>query len=317
MTTRENYNPLISVGIPVTKSQFLAKTIRDSLNQSYKHLEILILNNASTREKGDEIEKIVHCFNDKRIFYFRNKTQLPMIQNWNKVLSYANGDYFSLLCDDDYWEREFIEKMIDLAIKYPNTNLFHCRVLIHRANGKEMLLSPLCNEFEDCLDFIYHRIKGWRLQYLSDFMARTSSLREIGGFVDLPDGWGSDDLTWVNLSKKGGVAYNDLVLFNYNDNIVNTTNSGNINNKLIATNIYVKHVYSIISEFPEYNTYNKLKKELIVNELTQYFKRNYLKYVEKKLDSIKYIPSFVIPIYILIAKGINKYNKYIIKKIDI
>ena len=78
---------LVSVGIPVVKSNFLLTTIESCQKQTYKNLEILILNNASTKEKGDEIESIVNGFNDNRIKYYRNEIQLPMIENWNCVLS--------------------------------------------------------------------------------------------------------------------------------------------------------------------------------------------------------------------------------------
>ena len=66
----KNNNILVSVGIPVVKSIYLSSAIESCLNQKYTFLEIIILNNASTNEVGDEIELIVKKFDDKRLKYY-------------------------------------------------------------------------------------------------------------------------------------------------------------------------------------------------------------------------------------------------------
>jgi hypothetical protein len=48
--------------------------------------------------------------------------------------------------------------------------------------------------------------------YLSDFVVKTESLKEINGFIDFPDGWGSDEFTWFKIAMNGGIAYTPSVL---------------------------------------------------------------------------------------------------------
>jgi len=282
----------VSIGIPVVKTKFLKNAIESCIFQSYTNIEIIILNNAYSLELQDEIEEILKGYSDERIRYYRNDVQLPMIQNWNRVFSFAKGEFFSLLCDDDKWDFTFIEKMIVLSDKYPNTNLFHSRVLIlENDNINNSQISPLCNEYEDCLDFIYHRLKGFRLQYLSDFMVRTSKLYDLGGFTYLPDGWGSDDITWFKLAKNGGVAYCQEVLFTYNNNDINTSNSKEFKNKFESIDLYM-----------DYTTVEKIKMNLIQRELVFNNERAYFKLLSDKLKTNKFIPNFVVPILILILK---------------
>jgi len=301
---------LVSVGIPVVKSNFLLTTIESCQKQTYKNLEILILNNASTKEKGDEIESIVNGFNDNRIKYYRNEIQLPMIENWNCVFKYAKGEFFSLLCDDDMWEPEFIQELIFLSYKYPTTNLFHSRVLITQKNEiKNSFYSPLCFEYENCLDFMYHRLKGWRFHFLSDFIARTSALKEIGGFIELPDGWGSDDITWFNIAKDGGVAYSDKPLFIYNNNPENISNSNNNNNKFESLPIYIKFVKDIISNIPINDSTDKLNKQFILNELPAYQKRYFIILTISKFKNKKYILKHFMPFLVFLYKGYKILSK--------
>jgi glycosyltransferase involved in cell wall biosynthesis len=304
-----NNNPLVSVGIPIVKSSYLTSAIESCLNQDYKNMEIIILNNAESKEVGDEIESIVKKHKDIRIKYFRNTKQLPMVENWNKVLSYSAGDLFSLLCDDDYWEPLFIQKMVNLAIKYPNINLFHSRVLISKVygNNNNFFLSTLCNEYEDTLDFIYHRIKGFRHQYLSDFMVRLSSIRRIGGFIDLPDGWGSDDITWFLVAASGdGVAYDSELLFLYRDHEQSVSNLKNYTNKLKSLAIYVNYVLSILSNIEETNKIESIKKNAIIMELKNYEYRSYIGLLQKKIAVNFFVPTLFIPFFVTFHKTLRK-----------
>lgn len=312
----KNNNILVSVGIPVVKSIYLSSAIESCLNQKYTFLEIIILNNASTKEVGDEIELIVKKFDDKRLKYYRNTEQLPMIENWNKVLSYATGNLFSLLCDDDYWKPHFIQNMVVLANMYPNVNLFHSRVLVTKGNeiNNKSILSPLCNEYEDTLDFIYHRIRGFRNQYLSDFMVRLPMIRKIGGFVDLPDGWGSDDITWFLVAASGeGVAYDSDVLFIYRDHDENITNLKNNTNKLKSIPIYINYVLSILSNFDNFNEIESIKKNAIISELKNYENRNIISLLQKKITANSIVPNLFIPYIVVVYKTYRNLKLKIIK----
>lgn len=129
-------NPLISIGLPVVKSDFLIKSIDSCLKQSYNNIEIIIQNNAKDQNIKDEINRIVSKYSDIRIKYFETKKQLPMVQNWNATLHKANGEYFCILCDDDFWEPTFLEEIIRLSRKFEMINLFHSRVAVVNENEK-------------------------------------------------------------------------------------------------------------------------------------------------------------------------------------
>ena len=83
--------PLVSIAIPAYKKKFLAEAIQSVLNQSIQDFELIIVNDKSP----EDIDCVVENFNDKRIRYFTNDTNLGgknPAQNWNKCLSYAQGE---------------------------------------------------------------------------------------------------------------------------------------------------------------------------------------------------------------------------------
>ena len=60
---------LVSIIMPVFNGEYLKLAIESILNQTYKNIEFLIMNDGST----DKTEEIVKEFNDERIVYFQIK----------------------------------------------------------------------------------------------------------------------------------------------------------------------------------------------------------------------------------------------------
>ena len=90
--------PLVSVCIPsYNKEEFIASTLESVLQQTYRHLEVVITDNDSTDGTVAQIQK----FTDPRIRLIQNGVNLGLGGNWNKALSCATGTYVKLLCADD------------------------------------------------------------------------------------------------------------------------------------------------------------------------------------------------------------------------
>ncbi len=258
---------LITVGIPVIKSCFLRKSINKALEQSYPKFEILVLNNAENKITRNEIKCIVNEYSDIRIKYLENKKQIPMIKNWNLLLDHSLGEFFTILCDDDLWEPDFLQEMYNLTLDFPETNLFHSRTSYIDGNDETISLGPNCPKYEDVLDFIYYRLKGYRKFFLSDFMTRTDILKKIGGFVDLPSGWGSDDLTWFKIASYGGVVCSNKILFKYRISEINISNKSKVSSRINALNIQKKLILEIVNNYDEDVFLKEIKKARIQNEI--------------------------------------------------
>lgn len=105
MTTNQ---PLVSIGMPVYNGgQYLRGTLDSLLEQTYRHCEIIISDNAST----DTTAAICQEFaaRDNRVRYHRNQTNIGPYRNFRKVLALATGEYFMWAAHDDRWEPEFVE----------------------------------------------------------------------------------------------------------------------------------------------------------------------------------------------------------------
>ena len=108
---------LVSVIIPYyNKKKFINKTINSAINQTYKHIEILIVyddENIDDLKFINEIKK-----KDKRIVVIQNKKKKGAGTSRNIGISNSNGKYIAFLDADDIWETNKLEKQI----KFMDTN---------------------------------------------------------------------------------------------------------------------------------------------------------------------------------------------------
>lgn len=197
-------NELISIAIPAYKSKYLKEAIDSVLSQTYSNFELIIVNDKSP----EDLDSIVLSYKDSRIRYYKNDINLgkeSIALNWNKCLSYAKGEYFTLLCDDDIMKNNFIETMIKYADKHPSCNVFKTRsYIINKEINNIIGETPKWDEFQDEKQFIDNKLRGLRKHTISEFFYRTSHIKKIQ-YVPYPAGYYSDDASILQFIEKGGI----------------------------------------------------------------------------------------------------------------
>jgi predicted O-linked N-acetylglucosamine transferase (SPINDLY family)/glycosyltransferase involved in cell wall biosynthesis/predicted O-methyltransferase YrrM len=103
--------PLVSICIPLfNKIEYIDRTLKIALAQTYPHLEIVVNDNGST--DGSDLIAKKYQASDSRIKYHRLEHTLPVYESWQYTLLLAKGDYIHLLCADDCIAPNFIEEMM-------------------------------------------------------------------------------------------------------------------------------------------------------------------------------------------------------------
>ncbi len=97
-----------SVIVPIYNSEKYLKKCLDSLvNQTFKNIEIILVNDGSTDNSEDIIKQYLK---DKRIIYLK-KENGGQASARNLGLSKAKGDYISFIDSDDYVDLDMFEKL--------------------------------------------------------------------------------------------------------------------------------------------------------------------------------------------------------------
>jgi glycosyltransferase involved in cell wall biosynthesis len=113
--------PLVSVLIPSYNSaHFLDETIKSVLDQTFSNFELIIVDDQSTDNTDEVVQKYL---NDGRVTYYKNEINLGLSGNFNKCLSYANGEYIKFLMCDDKFHPQLLEKFVPIMQQYSNVSL--------------------------------------------------------------------------------------------------------------------------------------------------------------------------------------------------
>ena len=266
-----------SVLIPAYKADFLREAICSVIEQTYTNLEIIIVDDCSP----NDLQSIVTCFNDPRIHFYRNERNygaIDVVDNWNKCLAYATGDYVICMGDDDMLYANCLEVYAKLISAYPENLVYHGRTEL--IDGKGNTLSFL--EPRDVLESIYdHLLYRWegRRQYIGDFVFKTEPLRRYGGFYKLPLAWASDDISVIRQASIHGIANTNEFVFKYRENSQTISTSGSAKNKFDA--ICKEHIW--------YKDFLQDRKSVEERELKSYnlvLKMLEPHFLKKKLEAI-------------------------------
>ena len=253
--------PRFSVCIPAYKSRFLEECIQCALRQSFTDFELIVLNDCSP----EPVKEIVQAFTDTRIRYYENENNVGavrLIENWNKCLALAEGEYIVILGDDDRMEPDYLEEFTALMASYPSLDVYHCRSLVIDDRGNPIQLTPASPSFERVCDHIWHRLHQWRSQYISDFVYRAAALRKLGGFYALPLAWGSDDITAYRACAEKGIAHTNKPVFNYRSNSLSISSSGNDLEKMRANVAYARWLRNFLENYTPHDTEEIVYKSL-------------------------------------------------------
>lgn len=127
---------MISIVIPVFNvERHLHKCLNSVINQTYRDLEILLVNDGST--DSSKLICLEYAAKDDRIIYVQKKNEgLGSVRNLG--IAMAQGEYFTTLDSDDWWDLTFCEKMLSAAEKF-DADITLCDFMNVEMDGEKML----------------------------------------------------------------------------------------------------------------------------------------------------------------------------------
>lgn len=275
-------NDLISIIVPVYKvEKYLNRCIDSILNQTYKNLEIILVDDGSPDNCGkicDDYKKM-----DKRIKVIHKKNGgLSDARNFG--IKIASGKYIGFVDSDDFISKEMYEKLYYL-LKENKADIsvisYKCFYEIDKVfDKKENINNVSVLSAEESMQYLFENSKignyAWNKLY------KTSLFSDI----EYPFGKKMEDLgtTYKLFNKCNRIAYCDIELYYYlqrQDSILHSTDAMFCNDKFelcYERFIYLKEKYPNLKEnytyifenalrlYPFLNSENKLKADRILKQ---------------------------------------------------
>lgn len=111
MLSHKNF-PLVSIAVcTFNGDKFLHQQLESLINQTYKNIEIVIVDDCST----DNTKQILSSFSNtnEQIRCIYNENNLGFTKNFEKAMKLCRGEYIAICDQDDIWDIKKIEILIN------------------------------------------------------------------------------------------------------------------------------------------------------------------------------------------------------------
>ena len=204
--------PFFSIIIPLyNKEKFIESTLKSVINQSFTDYEILIINDGSTDKS---LEKVL-LFNDSRIRFF-NKENGGVSTARNYGIKEAKSDYIAFIDADDYWYPDFLQKMYQNILQFPNEKVFTVSIEIETPNNTiPAVYSIQKTKNENCQVVDYFEASSKEsVIWTSSTVFHKSIFSEIGDFdINLKSGQDTD--LWIRIGLVYPIVFSWEILARY------------------------------------------------------------------------------------------------------
>lgn len=206
---------MFSIIIPVfNKENYIKKAIHSVLAQTFKKIELVIINDGST----DHSLEIVQSIPDERIKVVSQQNQGVSTAR-NNAVKLAKYDYIAFLDADDWWDSGYLEKISELIFEYKEASVFASKYYWVKGGNFNISINHENDEFKGYFDYIKAYCHSWWMPLSSSStVIRKDVFWEIGGFKkDLK--FGEDFDLWIRLALNYKLAYLNKPLVYLNQDV--------------------------------------------------------------------------------------------------
>jgi glycosyltransferase involved in cell wall biosynthesis len=198
--------PLLSIVIPAYRDTFLAETLASVVRAADADTEVVIGDDASP----GAISEIVEPFKSQlNLHYHRFEANLgatSLTKQWDRCIALSRGRWLLLLGDDDLIDENYVRAFRKtLAETRGRFDLYRFDNRWIDATGQVIRDGHMHPDLESWHQYVLSRFRGQSSTFTCDHVFSRDAYNRMGGFVDFPLAWCSDDATWVLLGLSSGI----------------------------------------------------------------------------------------------------------------
>jgi glycosyltransferase involved in cell wall biosynthesis len=170
----------ISVIIPAYNAErTILKTIESVQQQTYKDLEIIVINDGSSDRT---LEVLATIFDQKLKIYSYKNGGLPTARN--RGISRATGDYISFIDADDLWTEDKLEKQLLALQQHPNAGVAYSwtTFMVEDPDNPNNISFVPDNQVSFTGNIFPDLLLGNFISNGSNILTRREAIESVGGF---------------------------------------------------------------------------------------------------------------------------------------
>ena len=249
-------NELISVIVPIYNvEKYLSECIESILNQTYRHLEVILIDDGSTDQSGKICD--IYAERDSRVKVIHQKNG-GAANAKNAGLKTATGKYLVFVDGDDYLELDALFYMVDLLQKRNADVVQACFRKIYRDRQ-----SNVCGASDQILEFSAENyIKRYTTDWTCGLLWDKLYKRKLYDNIFFEEGHKIDDefFTYQGIMRAQKVVHCPKIIYNYRQRKSSVMYAESSQQRILLDKLdYLnKRRKKIISVFPELDqTFNE------------------------------------------------------------
>lgn len=210
--------PLVSVIVPCyNHEKYVEETIESIVNQTYKNIELIVIDDGSK----DASPQIIHKLSKKYNFKFIHRPNRGLSATLNECIELSKGKYVSVCASDDKLKLDKVEKQVKFMENNLHYGMCYGKVILFEDNGNETPLEIKHSRggwiFDDLI------VNQFHIPAVSN-MIRKSVFQDVGVFDE--NLWVEDWDMWLRIANKYQIGYLDEYLAYYRQHETNISKQG-------------------------------------------------------------------------------------------
>lgn len=265
---------LVSIIVPIYNVEiYLKQCIKSLLNQTYRNLEIILINDGSNDNSKQICKK--EAKQDNRIVFI-NKKNGGAASAKNEGLKVAKGDYITFVDSDDFIEPDMIEYMVNTIKKY-NSDIVQCSFTNLYKNTEKFKQDKIVEQKISTKDFLELFLTKWDSSLFWNKLFK----REVIENVFFKEGRCIDDefFTYKCVINSKSIVTSNKIVYNYRMRKSGVMKSERSQKQILRDRVdYLYERYEIVRKI-----YKDLDKSFLEHLLTYYLIISKDHYVDEKL----------------------------------
>lgn len=277
--------PKISIVVPVYNvERFLSDCIESILNQTFRDIELILVNDGSTDQSGAICDQ--YAKHDERIVVI-HKENGGQSSARNKGINAAKGDFVGFIDSDDWIQEDMYEVLYSKAIE-ADADIAACNIIEFQKDGSKRYFC------QDTSDLVYDRQTAMGELYLNERLSFSPCnkiyKRTLFKEIRFKEGYILEDVDFAYriIHQSTKIYYTGQALYNYRYNEKSTLRKDFSKKRLDEYEVRRDMYLFYLKHYPEYS--NEVYAEWFLTGLMLYI--NMEKYFHHEKRQYKYLLDF-------------------------
>ncbi len=196
----------LAIVIPAYKNNFFEQTLLSIANQINKNFRLYI----GDDDSPSNLDSIVSKFENIIPIYYKKFDENiginDLVSQWERCIDLiGNEEWIWLFSDDDLMDPMCVENFYSTLNQFPEFDIFHFN--LSKIDERNNIIGNFYDfpSILTCEEFLIGKLNVGYFSTVVEYVFRKSNFVANGRFQNFDLGWGSDDATWIKLSKYKGI----------------------------------------------------------------------------------------------------------------